>query len=337
MCHKKKYFISNNITKNKFLKQIGGSLDISGPTKIGYFFSDKFNKKIIIISDIHGDLEGSCENSAPSITRYIESINTNYPIDIFIETEIPHHHFLSKPSNKYLKLLKTSIPHNKDFITELVNFSFENYKSNPNKRFHFVDVRYDIFGKQSFINIYKLIEMIRNNIVQVENDNLSKVIHELITDYVASLFQIMQWIINPNFDNMEQIIPYYFYKEFELLYKSNHEILNLMVKILYKYIDDFLKLYLESLEYSNIYLINQMYTLGQIAGASITDFYTIARIMKSNEYNKCIIYGGAAHYSILKSYLESIGFECLQEIFSDESDFRCVKNVMNFDIFFESN
>lgn len=344
----KKYFISNNLNKNKikFTKQTGGSVNISGPAQIGYFVSTKFNKKIIIISDIHSNFDGSCDNlDTPSITKYIESINTDYPIDIFIETDIPHHHFLSNPSDKYLKILKTKIPYGKDFITELVDFSYQNYKINPNKRFHFVDVRYDIIGQDSFRTVEKVIDMIKNNIIQIEDNNLSYVIHELITDYVTSLFQIIEWISsnlkNPNFDDIQFIVPYYFYKEFELLYKSDPEVFKCMVEILYKYIDDFIFNYSRSIcdndSDININVVDQAYKLGIRAGASITDFYTVARIMKSDKFNNCIIYGGLGHYSILKSFLESIEFDCVEEISSSEPEFRCIKNVTDFDTFFQSN
>ena len=244
--NKKKYFISNinhfkNKTKSYKHKQYGGNLDISGPVKIGYFVSDKFNKKIIVISDIHGEYKGSCDDqSSLSITNYIESIITDYPIDIFIETDIPNHQFLSNPSDKYLKLIIPKIPNKKDFIGDLVDFSYKNYKLNPNKRFHFIDIRYDINGQDIYRNIEKVITMIKSGIIKIKDDNLSEVIHELITDYVFAFINIIQWISEPNFDDIQRIIPYYFYKEFELLSKSNPKEIDSMVEILKSNIKNFI-------------------------------------------------------------------------------------------------
>ena len=108
-----------------------------------------------------------------------------------------------------------------------------------------------------------------------------------------------------------------------------------MVEILKSNIKNFLDIYFETNENYNIDQVDEMYMLGIVAGASVTDFYTVARIMKSDQYNKCIIYGGLAHYSIIKLYLESVGFECINEISSTESEFRCVKDVQDFNSFFD--
>ena len=45
------------------------------------------------------------------------------------------------------------------------------------------------------------------------------------------------------------------------------------------------------------------------AGAAIADFYTISRIMKSNEYNNCILYVGVAHLDIIHNYLININYK----------------------------
>ncbi len=325
------------MNSKKNFSQFGGSLNISGPVKIGYFVSKTLNKKIIIIGDIHGGYDESCDTSdSQTITHYIDSIKTNYPIDIFIETDIPNYMFLHKKSDKYLKILKTKISPPKDHITDLINLSYNNYKLNPNKRFHFIDVRYDIIGQESFRNIYKLIEMIKNNTVEIPDQNFSTVVHELITDYVFAIFNIIRWADKPDFDNLQDIVPYYFFKEYEKLYKSNPKALDSMLKILEKNIRDFLDLYFDSVQHSDMDSVEHMYELGQVAGASITDFYAVARIMKSEQYNNCIIYSGLGHFSVLQSYLESIGFELVDEINSQDNKFRCAKNILDFNEFFSN-
>ncbi len=322
-------------------KQFGGNINISGPNIIGYFINTKLNKKIIVIGDIHGSSEGKCsQTNSKSITKYIEQINTNYPIDIFIETDIPSHRFLSNPDDKFIKIIKPKyikFEENSDFISELLEYSYSNYKSEPNKRFHFIDIRYDIIGQESFRNCIKIINMINDKKIKIQEENLGELFHNLIGDYVFGIFQIIQWIEKPDFDTTQTIVPYYLFKEYKKLFESNPDTLDLLIKILSNSIKQFLSTYFRSLENLSVDDIKYIYHLGMNAGAAITDFYTIARIMKSIEFNNCVIYGGIAHYSNLKLYLESIGFELIEQTNSSEENFRCVENIIDFKDFFKSN
>lgn len=325
-----KYKIKNN--------QRGGNLNLSGPNIIGYFVNTKLNKKIIILGDIHGGTEGKCAHTeTPSITQYIQQINTDYPIDIFIETSLPSYKFLSNPNDLYLQIEKINLGEINDFLKELVNYSLTNYKSDPNKRFHYNDIRYNIFGHESYRNSLEIINMIKDDKIKVQDGYLGELFHNLVSAFVFNLININRWINNPEFHLPEEILPYHLFKEYRKLYEVEPENLNSIVKILSGFIRNFLDNYFDSLENLSIDMIDDLYRLGMIAAAGITDFYTVARIMKSTEFNNCVIYGGSAHYFNLKQYLKSIGFELVKEISSSDENFRCVENIIDFKDFFKSN
>lgn len=288
-------------------------LSLVGPSKIGYFVSKKYNKKIIILGDIHGSKDG--DHDGTNIVDYIDSLSsTNYAIDIFVETNIPN--FLSNPTDKKFTFLKNNIITSNDFISDLTALAFDSYKQQVNKRYHFTDVRNDIYGHESFVNAFNVIMIIRNcNVVQ-----------NLLAPYASSLLKILKWVQQPSNET-----PFYFLKEGLLLSTKNPIVFQSMTQRLEKYIDNFLKLFFKTLENN----VDCMYNLGQIAGASITDFYTLARIMKSNEYENCIVYTGLEHYSILKSYLHDVDFVCIDEISSTISNERTVKNALDFLDFFQ--
>lgn len=326
--YNKKYILQN--------KQQGDNTNVSGPNIIGYFVNTKLNKKIIVMGEFHEGTQGKCEQSgAQSITQYIKKISTDYPIDIFIETNIPLHKFLSTPNDLYLQIEKIKLGPVDNFIRELINFSYTNYKSDPNKRFHFNDIRYEIPGQESFKNALEIINMIKDGKIKIEDDNLGELFHKLISEYVFSLININRWITDPEFNLPDEIVPYYLFKEYKKLYESNPDILQPMVKILSNFIKIFLDNYFNSIENLSIDMIDDIYMLGMIASAGITDFYTLARIMKSIEFNNCVIYGGIAHYSNLKLYLESIGFELINQITSSEENPKCIKNIIDFKDFFQ--
>lgn len=66
----------------------------------------------------------------------------------------------------------------------------------------------------------------------------------------------------------------------------------------------------------------------------ISDFYTLARILKSDEYVNNIIYVGQFHYNNMKDILLESGFDLVKEILSDEHASRCTAGVIGFDEFF---
>ncbi len=319
------------------------NINLSGPNKILYFINKKFNKKIIVLGDIFGDKVGVCSDAfipSMSITEYIDKLKTNYPIDIFLGTEIPSKYFLNNPNSKNIQIQKSAVDKTTDNISELLDYSFSNYKVNFNKRFHFTDFRKNIIGHETFRDCSPIINLVVEKRIDSWKDIVKRVIPIIISEYSKSLFAILDWVIYNDTKNL-YTIPYYLKKEYEKLSNSNKDILNKMIGILKKYMQDYLDIYYTFDFYNNSddinLLIGKLYNLGQQAGAAITDFYTISRIMKSNKYNNCIVYVGKAHCVDIQNYLEAIGFELHREInCCSQFDCRCIKNILDFKEFFES-
>ncbi len=318
----------------------GNILNISGPTRIGYFFNKEYNKKIIIIGDIHGNKNGSCiDEPNESIFKYLKKLEIFKPIDIFVESDIPSKKILDEKNPEYLKLAKNLIAKDKDYISEIIHLAYTEYMLNDKKRYHFIDIRYNIKGFERFYSFDTIIYFINFEKIIIDKNNLSNLFEEFMNQYVFSLCNIIRFIENPDFDSETNmlIVPEFFYKEYKKLFTNNKESLNKIITILTNYIKAFLDIYFDLSGDLDINLIKDIYHLGITAGAAVTDFYTISRIMKSKEFNDCVIYGGLAHYFILQSYLDALGFELKHEFTSEEENFRCVKNVIDFNDFFKSN
>lgn len=279
-------------------------MKVDGPNKINYY-SYK-NKKIIVIGDIHGDYNGKCDDNNINIIEYLKKIKSN--VDIFIEERIPNNKLLNNKIN------------NIDYMSEIINYGKLEYKKNKNKRFHFTDVRYDLNGHELFRGF--------NILQKYINKNLINIFDEFINNYVNQIYEIFLFIKDNNIKNN---IPYYFHKEYIKLKKNNNNIFNKLNPILFNYIDKFIGNYVNIKNDSEI---NNIYKLGMNAGAAIADFYTISRIMKSNEYNNCILYVGVAHLDIIHDYLININFKNDYNLSSNINNFRCIDNLIDFDEYF---
>ncbi len=326
-----------NFKNNKY-KKGGNLLNLSGPNVIGYF-SNQSGKKIILIGEMHGDKSGSCTDLPnQSIDQYIKNFKSEYPIDIFVETDIPSKKILVEQNPEYIQMIKNLIPKNVGYINEIIDLAYTNYKKNDKKRYHFVDVRYSIKGQEDFASFDKIFRYLIEGKIRIGYPDFENLFGDFINTYVFSLFNIIRFITNPDFNSEtnELSIPEFFYKEFKRLYDTDKDSLDKIVLILKNYLKDFLDMYFKTQpESKNIIWVKEIYTAGQIAGAAITDFYTVSRIMKSNEFNNCIIYGGRAHYDTMRTYLNALGFRLEHEFFSDEDNFRCVQNVIDFNDFFQ--
>lgn len=273
--------------------------------------------------------------------EYIENFQSKYPIDIFIETDIPSKKILTEQNKEYIKMAKNLIQKDIDYIGEMIDIAFTNYKQNNKKRYHFIDVRFNIKGHEELKSFSTIINFIYDRKIKISNKNLAELFDdEFMKNYVFSLINLNGFITDPDFNykTNEFSVPEFFFKEYKKLYDSDRESLNKITLVLEKYLISFLDAFFDfPREDTNIDTINEIYWKGVIAGAAISDFYTICRIMKSSEFNNCIIYGGRAHYNSIQSYLNALGFKLEHEFTSDDDNFRCVQNVIDFNDFFKSN
>ena len=80
--------------------------------------------------------------------------------------------------------------------------------------------------------------------------------------------------------------------------------------------------------------LNEIYYVGALAGASVTDFYMVGRIIKNNEYKNNILYVGQEHMIDLNDYLQILEFDLVHELTGTDDEFRCVKDFIHFEKFF---
>jgi len=335
--YKNKYY--NYKQKYLFLKkQIGGNLDniknISGPTNINYYNSPKYNKKIIVLGDLHYSKEGSCIDDLHTlnIVQYMDELfKINININLYIESDISDIKLLSNIDNIKKLIIKSP----KDYIEEIYNFGLYNY-NNPTKRIYFNDVRYTIMGYNDFYRFKDVLILLENIKEFKEQINLFEYFDNFTHNYTTSLFILYAYLnkisdltIKPN------LLP-------ELLMeinKTNPAILDKIIPIINKYLINYFDDMLDKKEpiyLDNLDKINDIYRNGKYASAILSDMYTILHIMNNRDSVNNILYVGKAHIELINELLSVLDFELIKSINSIEPEIRCLKNIIPFHIFFNN-
>ena len=308
---------------------------ISGPIVIKYLSNDFLNKKIIIMGDQHEDKEGVCPMlDSITITDYIQRIiieNTT-TIDFFIEINIPKHEL----SSRIFPYTRNNI----DFMRELRNIAFDNYKKNPNFRIHFTDIRYSIDGWKEFDIFDAVLNHGKQNDPDIAVKNIFRLYKTITIKYntfLTQLYSIINQLCKDATDETCYLpyigMPYQFSKEINKLFTFLFiEEKKLLLNILLKNI----KIYLDSIEeeqdirLDNIDKIYEIYRKGMYASAYITDLYLIARILKSKEIKNCILYNGYNHVNSIQDYLDILSFNIDYHERSRKNYIRCIKINQSF-------
>lgn len=345
--------------KNKYLslvknKMTGGNLEnvgkaINGPVAISYLENQELGKKIIILGDIHINKDGICDDTQ-DIDKYLKEITTEKPIDIFIEI------YYEENFQYSLNKLNLEKPTQNTYMNVMQQFMINEYKKNINKRIHYTDIRKDI-GADSLDFFSLLIDSIENGSVNLnlgEPNLVNDFIFNVLQKMTFSLMSISDYIkfLEGKIESISRMPPYKFFKEINKLYdKHQQKTIDLFEKTIRK-IENYLMYFFvfftrEKLDERHELLrlrfklntdtMLELLRLGQYATAAVTDLYTVARILKNDEYNNNIIYVGYAHYIYIKDLLESIGFQLIKEIDNEKNrteNLRCIQNIIEFDEFF---
>lgn len=309
--------------ENKDLGEFGNVNEISGPNTIGYFYDKTTNKKIVIMGETHGEKAG-CGKSDISkrrldVDKYIKELSKyeNLEIDVFIEHDIP--------SKKQRTSGKIKFKKNSDrYVDKLLKFATKKYKKIPNMRFHFVDIR----DYNSHINhahsIYaengiKIINFMDRYRIYNKRERLD-IFGDFIAPYTEMLISFYKFFKG---NEKSVYIPKIYVKEMLKFKKKNELLLNKLKDVVIEYIDNYLSKLFAETQFEDV---DKIWFYGTKAMASISDLYTIFRIMKSDEFKNNIIYVGNQHYYILQKYLKTCGFEMYYEKLSySNKDDRCIK------------
>lgn len=321
--------------------QLGGgnTINLSGPVQIDYYKNTKLNKKIIIISDIHDNMEGICVESPNTfnIINYIDNLfKTDIEINLFIE-----HDKSTKYLLKYNKVNKNNLLDKEtNFMAAIINFGILNYKNNPTKKIYFTDIRNKLVGRESFFNFYKVYELFLN-ITQFKNSiNLLDYYITYNNTHISTLLKIYIELQNKLFNNDYEMLNNILYPEYivKIINKSDKNILNKLLPIVIKYFKDYLdKLFENPIEIflNNSNLLLEIYKYGQLTEAALNNLCTILKILMKDNIKNSILYVGFAHSKIINNYLKSMNFELILSIKSNNELLpKCINDTIPFDIFF---
>jgi len=326
--------------------------NISGPLRICYYFNKELNKKIILMGDNHIGINFSCPKDSITIENYLhELFKLDFDIDLFIEFDLPQKEYLEKnilvgPMPKGYKPEDSHSYHwEPGYLDEIRSFGYRNYKKKEGKRIHLTDLR-----AEESIGFFKL-STISNSYIK------TIAAYKTHTDVNHKFIMSIKKYFESNGTQIDTNIPDYLKKELDRLQKSeNKDVISKIKNHILKNI----KLY-ESLydpEQINIAMtdkipeltiIHNVFERQYILNAILSDIYTIARIMKSNEFNNNILYYGDDHISNIIIMLELLNFKVRDIKKSEDYDycklnskincdgFRCVRNVLQFDKFFKED
>jgi len=326
--------------------------NISGPLRICYYFNKELNKKIILMGDDHIGINFSCPKDSITIENYLhELFKLDFDIDLFIEFDLPKKEYLEKnilfdPMPKNYKPEDDSSYHwEPGYLDEIRSFGYRNYKKKERKRIHFTDLR-----EEESIGFFKLSTISNSDIKTIAA-------YKTHTDVNHKFIMSIKKYFESDGSLIESNIPKYLIKELDRLQKSeNKDVISKIKNHILKNIKLYELLY--DPEQINIAMtdkipeptiIHNVFVQQFILNAILSDIYTIARIMKSNEFNNNILYYGNAHISNIIIMLELLNFKVRDIKKSEDYDYcklnskincdglRCVRNVLQFDKFFKED
>jgi hypothetical protein len=318
-------------------KQIGG-LNLSGPATIDYYKND--TKKIIILGEFHGNKEGVCEDKKDTleINKYIETLfdpKVNIKFDVFIEKTIPHKWNLINNN------IITDYNDDSEYILMIRNLLIKNYKINENKKVHFTDIRNKLLGFEQFVEIKNSLNLLQH-VEKLKDDwNLLNLFNSYYNvTLIILLSQIEQFIKNNEYVFTNHInLPDYLIKEMNKL--QDKILLKKLLIILQQKINEYIDaidINEKSIQYnlSNLNDLGKLFIMGMDVSTYVNDLYTVLRIIKNDDIKNCIIYAGEAHLISLNEYLNVCGFNLITQKHNTPENFRCVKDVIPFDVFFNT-
>lgn len=328
--------------------------NISGPLRICYFYNKKLNKKIILLGDMHIGIDFSCPKDSIMIENYLhELFKLDFDIDLFIEADLPIKKYLKKKDllGPLPKDYKPEDDHSYNwepgYLSEIRKFGYRNYKKKEGKRVHLTDLRDD-----EITGFYKLAMFQKAGIEKVDDyKKYTRENHKFILS-MKKYFESNGKVFGSN-------IPKHLIKELNKLQESsNKDVVNKIKNYILRHIEYYESYFKkENIDKAIIHGISEVDIIHTIfdvqfrLNAVLSDIYTIARIMKSTEFNNNILYYGDAHVSNLIILLELIDFKVKDikkskdyehcQIKSpintsiDCDEFRCIRDIIQFDKFFK--
>jgi hypothetical protein len=333
-----------NIIYNYFHGVLPSTRYISGPMSLSYHTSDKYDMKIYIFGELHGN-EGQCsqlslkKSSYLNISEYLHKVFLNS--DKFIDFYLEDYLFNSMEFDR-----------NKNFLN-MLSYDFRKCL-NPNTRSeciyktvrtHFVDTRREqkglsLVGTNPFENFTKYLEdfLLKKKIDNKEELSEFKEFGKKLlncknhTDIIILLIDIAKEI--PIIKKALKRCN--FEKEYIFFIFSN-----ILTKI-YSDVDGYFYIDIHKLHFTikkfikNKFLDDDIEDLIQILisiGSPIVDIYTICRMFKTfkNKDNlptkprNIIYYAGYAHSEIIRSFLDFLDFErSVNTSYADENGIRCL-------------
>ena len=324
--------ITNNLgmKAEKGRKKYGSNLimtshKLSGPVSLSYLTSKKYNKNILLLGDMHFSRKGSCRGKSKDIIKFLDEIFTSddKKIDFFLENQ--YHHL--NPEIPFGKVLEDdSLPD--DFLNSIREYYLNKgcfqiekkycKKEYPNTRFHNADYR-ETSEKQckemaeiTTQLIYKVfyekftILNINSKIKKLKNDEKFMKVFDKVNTY-SKMKKVMEKIlkckkIKKQLDNCPKNIRSKILDFNEKLYSGTIETTQGSVSVEKTYDLSFSQL--ESVlkgknKYSRSGTIKLLNSVGVLImdylALKVMDIYTVARIMKKDEYKNIVIYAGHTH------------------------------------------
>jgi len=303
---------------------------ISGPTRITYYTSKKYNKNIYIFGEIHGR-EDSCDgldiNSTP-IDSYLDKLfrNTDVFIDFFLEIDP-----VDMDVYKYIKGPK--------YIDNLRHMAYNCIRQTPDCKYpliraHYTDPRLSNDASQVILNFLDRLDVNNINLSQkytklfigkMGNDQYKRIrfLGENLPKFNRAMILLKDITIYDYYTFIKRYArPPLLYKEIS---KSNMaDFFNQKLKEYtdsgekyFKILQDSIKTFLITLNPTKEQVDKIKYSFQSIT-LSIMDVYLLSRVFKTfkvpettyqpAEPHNIIIYAGNAHSDNYRQLLEEMGF-----------------------------
>lgn len=198
---------------------------------------------------------------------------------------------------------------------------------------------------------YRLFQKVIDLLYTIESFNKTVDLFEIFWDFTKEyntlVLSILTIIRDRKFNSITGIFnSELLLKEVNKLYEYNQEYYGKISEILISKIEEYGDIVFSNRELivkenesnfnEKLDMIRYLYEKEIFATSIMSDMYLLSRMLKSDIYINCIVYVGKAHYFTIKECLLSMGFELKNELFGDENNFRCIKNIIPFDEFFKN-
>lgn len=323
----------NRVTKkSKFGK--GPIISLTGPSRVVFLTCNTWEKKWILLGDIHESSKERCtkENNYQTVTQELSTLHTDICSHVFLESPNTYSHDVKSQQHTNMLIRLHQHAENRSALHDVITFAFQ-HLSIPNMCFHWVDIREDIEPREMFVHLLKVLPF-------VPDANVLDVCENVLSQTIIQYRNLLQVLLQQNDGHHCDVatILYPLHSELDMLYRRHSKAYASIVHLLREKLLQTSKIYRRKRnnEQNERIKVHEIIESFCDTNAFLQDTYTVVYALNRETCRNIVVYVGVAHVGNILKLLTAVETCC--DIHIDKSSTstttRCIPHIPTFRSFF---